>query len=82
MKTIILLGILLFSTSGQAISMGHPHNLFVARKQMRKAMLTVTKPKTEPLKYFSWEPSGYFSKTAFSERLVAALAQMRLTQAD
>ncbi|AUD06355.1 hypothetical protein CWM47_33650 [Spirosoma pollinicola] len=33
MKTLLIVGILFLGISGQAFSMGHPHNMFAARKQ-------------------------------------------------
>lgn len=35
MKKLVILGMLLLGVSGQAMSIGHPHNLFAARKQLK-----------------------------------------------
>lgn len=76
MKTLLVIGILLVGLSGQALSMGHPHNMFAARKQLRaKASTTVTK--TKPSACLSLLQTVQLTKTAFSERLVSALSHLR-----
>ncbi len=80
MKTLFVIGILLVGISGQAFSMGHPHNMFAARKQMRsKASTSVAKSKTNVS--VCWQQAVQETKTAFSERLLAALTHVRPTQA-
>lgn len=77
MKTLLVIGTLLVGMSGQAMSMGHPHNIFAARKQMRaKASASVVKAKT-PMTSSCWQPVVSIDKATFSKRLLAALSQMR-----
>ena len=46
MKTLMVAGLLVVGVGSQAFSMGHPHNMFAARKQMRvKSSASVSKPK-------------------------------------
>ncbi|GAB3640695.1 hypothetical protein GCM10027423_13310 [Spirosoma arcticum] len=62
--------------SGQAFSMGHPHNVFAARKQMRaKASTSVSKSKVPICS--SWQSVVQIDKDAFSKRLLTTLSQMR-----
>ncbi len=76
MKTLLVIGTLLVGMSGQAMSMGHPHNIFAARKQMRaKASASVVKSKTSMTS--CWQPVVSIDKATLSKRLLAALAQMR-----
>ena len=76
MKTLLTVGILMIGLSGQALSMGHPHNVFAARKQMRaKTSTSVGKSKTPVCP--SWQSVVQIDKNAFSSRLLATLAQMR-----
>lgn len=80
MKTLLTVGILMVGLSGQALSMGHPHNVFAARKQMRaKPAVAVAKSKA-PVGSL-WQPVVQIDKDAFSKRLLAALSRMRPTQA-
>ncbi len=80
MKTLFVVGVLFVGISGQAFSMGHPHNMFAARKQMRsKASTLVAKSKTHTL--VCWQQAVQETKTALSERLLAALTHVRPTQA-
>lgn len=79
MKTLLTIGILLIGLSGQALSMGHPHNVFAARKQMRaKTAASVARSKVSVCS--SWQPVVQIDKNAFSKRLLAALSQMRPSQ--
>ena len=76
MKTLLTVGILMVGLSGQALSMGHPHNVFAARKQMRsKTPAVVTKSKASACS--SWQTVVEIDKNAFSRRLLTALSQMR-----
>lgn len=80
MKTIVIAGLVLLSIGGEAMSMGHPHNLFAARKQMRaKASAAVGKQTRKPATstYSCWQPSEQVDRAAFSKRLLTALAQFR-----
>ncbi|AQG81690.1 hypothetical protein [Spirosoma montaniterrae] len=80
MKTLLIVGIVLLGVSGQAIGMGHPHNLFAARKQMRaKASAAVRKTRVQSPGVSCWQPA--VDKAAFSKRLLSALSQMRPSQA-
>lgn len=80
MKTLLTIGILLVGLSGEALSMGHPHNVFAARKQMR-AKTAGALARTKPSVCSSWQPVVQIDKGAFSKRLLAALSQMRPSQA-
>ncbi|GAB4054606.1 hypothetical protein [Spirosoma litoris] len=75
MKKLMVIGILLVGVSGQAFSMGHPHNMFAARKQLRaKASASVSKSK--PLTTTCWQQVVQVTKTEISERLLAALSNV------
>ncbi|MBD2754719.1 hypothetical protein [Spirosoma validum] len=76
MKTLSIIGIILLGLSGQAFSMGHPHNMFAARKQMRaKASTAVVKTKSSAC--LTIQQTVQLTKTAFNDRLVSALSQIR-----
>lgn len=76
MKTLSIIGILLLGFSGQALSMGHPHNMFAARKQLRaKASTAVVKTKSSAC--LTIQHTVQLTKVAFSDRLVSALSQLR-----
>ncbi|MCX6213096.1 hypothetical protein [Spirosoma sp.] len=76
MKTLFVIGILFVGISGQAFSMGHPHNMFAARKQMRaKSSASVAKNKTTVSA--CWQQTVQTTKVAISERLIAALTNVR-----
>ncbi|GAB3539481.1 hypothetical protein [Spirosoma fluminis] len=80
MKTSLIIGILVLGLSGQAMSMGHPHNVFAARKQMKaKASMAITK--TRSTATVCWQPTVELSKSTLSKRFVQALVRMRSTQA-
>ncbi len=80
MKTLVLFGLLIVGLSGQALSMGHPHNVFAARKQLRaKPATSVRKPKAAC--GTNWQAMVQIDKSAFSRRLLAALSQVRPTRA-
>lgn len=75
MKTLLIIGFLLAGISEQAMAMGHPHNMFAARKQLRtKALTSVVKPKSSASS--NWQPTVQLTKTAFGERLLMALSQL------
>lgn len=76
MKTLFVIGILLVGISGQAFSMGHPHNMFAARKQLRtKTSASVCKPKTTFA--LGWQRAVKATKAEVSDRLLAALSTVR-----
>ncbi|GAB3898208.1 hypothetical protein [Spirosoma agri] len=81
MKTLLIVGTLLVGMSGQAMSMGHPHNIFAARKQMRaKASAMIHKAKvssTTP----GWQPLVQMNKAEISKRLLTALASVTPSRA-
>lgn len=76
MKTLLIIGILLVGISGQALSMGHPHNMFAARKQLR-AKASVSVVKNKPSTCPNLQNTVQLTKTAFSERLLSALLKVR-----
>ncbi|MBD2700058.1 hypothetical protein IC229_05390 [Spirosoma sp. BT702] len=76
MKTIVIIGILLVGLSGQAMSMGHPHNVFAARKQLRsKPCVSNTKSKIRASA--EWKPAVKTAKAAISERLLTVFTHLR-----
>ena len=80
MKTLLTVGILLVGLSGEALSMGHPHNVFAARKQMR-AKTAASVARSRAALCPSWQPVVQIDKNAFSKRLLEALSRMRPSQA-
>ncbi|CAN5393041.1 hypothetical protein BH09BAC4_BH09BAC4_40960 [soil metagenome] len=80
MKTLLIVGILLVGISGQALSMGHPHNMFAARKQLRaKTSTSVVRAKTSVS--LNLQHTVQVAKTTFGDRLIAVLSHVRPTQA-
>ncbi|GAB4036672.1 hypothetical protein [Spirosoma jeollabukense] len=80
MKTLLIVGILLVGISGQAFSMGHPHNMFAARKQLRaKTSASVAKTKTSTS--LSLQQTVQVAKTTLGDRLIAVLSHVRPAQA-
>lgn len=79
MKTLLIVGILLVGLGGQALSMGHPHNVFAARKQMRTKTSLAVRSKTPVCP--TWQSVVQLDKNAFSKRLLAALSRMRPSRA-
>ncbi|MFD2938125.1 hypothetical protein [Spirosoma flavum] len=80
MKTFVVIGILLVSISGQAFSMGHPHNMFAARKQMQSKTSTSLVVKNKVTTSVCWQQTVQTiqaTKAVFGERLIAALTHMR-----
>lgn len=78
MKTLLTIGILMVGLSGEALSMGHPHNVFAARKQMRSK--TPVTAKLKAAANLPWQPVVQFDKNTFSKRLLTALSKMRPSQ--
>lgn len=79
MKTLLITGMLIVGLSAQALSMGHPHNVFAARKQMRaKTAALVVKSKASACS--SWQPVVQIDKNMFSKRLLVALSRIRPSQ--
>ncbi|GAB3687525.1 hypothetical protein GCM10027592_01160 [Spirosoma flavus] len=76
MKAAVIIGILLVGLSGQAMSMGHPHNVFAARKQLR-AKPCVSNSKAKVRAAAEWKPAVQAAKNALSERLVAVFTHLR-----
>ncbi|GAB2549481.1 hypothetical protein [Spirosoma aerophilum] len=76
MKTLVVIGILFLAISGQAFSMGHPHNMFAARKQMKsKTSASVAKARvTSPV---CWQQTVRETKVIIGERLLAVLLNVR-----
>lgn len=79
MKTLLTISILIAGLSGEALSMGHPHNVFAARKQMRSKTPVAAKIKSAASS--PWQPVVQMDKNTFSKRLLMALSQMRPSQA-
>ncbi|WP_460968266.1 hypothetical protein [Spirosoma migulaei] len=80
MKTLVVIGILLVGISSQAFSMGHPHNMFAARKQLRaKASASTARPKATST--IGWQHAVQVTKAEFSERLLSALSHIRPARA-
>ena len=76
MKTLLVVGILLLGISGQAFSMGHPHNMFAARKQMRsKTAASMARTKSTTLT--CWQQTVQETKVVIGERFLAALMNVR-----
>lgn len=75
MKAVLVLGILVVGLSGEALSMGHPHNIFAAHKRM-KAQTTapVHKAVFKPALVSCWDFVPHFDKAEFGKRLLEALA--------
>lgn len=75
MKTLLIIGILVVGIAGQAFSMGHPHNIFAARKQLRtKASVSVEKRKAAPS--VCLQNTVQVAKTAINKRLASVFSQM------
>lgn len=76
MKTLLVIGILFLGISGQAFSMGHPHNMFAARKQLR-AKTSTSVAKTKGSVSASLQQTVQQTKAVISERLLLALSNVR-----
>jgi hypothetical protein len=79
MKKLMIIGLLLTGISGSAFSMGHPHNMFAARKQLR-AKTSTSVAKAKPTVCLDFQHMVHLTKTAFGESLVGAFTQLRLAQ--
>lgn len=76
MKTKLITLLLLLTIAGQAMSMGHPHNLFAARKQMKAKVLSgisKSKASANPCQQLF----ATIDKTEFAKRLVTAFTTVR-----
>ncbi|WP_420148250.1 hypothetical protein [Spirosoma sp.] len=80
MKGLLIIGILLVGLSGQAFSMGHPHNIFAARKQLR-AKASVSSVKTKASASSCWQHTVQLPKNSIGQGLVTLLSQLRFTKA-
>lgn len=80
MKTLLAIGVLMVGLSGQALSMGHPHNVFAARKQMRAKTSALSIVKSKAPVCLPWQSVVQIDRNAFSKRLLTALSRMRPTQ--
>lgn len=76
MKTLLVIGILLLGISGQAFSMGHPHNMFAARKQLR-SKTAASVAKTKSTASACWQQTVQETKAVIGERLLAAFMNVR-----
>jgi hypothetical protein len=78
MKTLVIIGFLLIGVSAQAFSMGHPHNMFAARKQMRTKVASASCPKPKMSVSINNQRavSVQLTKTAISQRLIAVLSNL------
>lgn len=56
MKRLLIIGFLTTSLAGQAFSMGHPHNVFAARKRMH-AKLSASKLSAKEMKPQTVKPA-------------------------
>ncbi|GAB4001811.1 hypothetical protein GCM10028807_58890 [Spirosoma daeguense] len=80
MKSILIAGVLLVGLSGQAMSMGHPHNVFAARKQLR-AKTCVSTSKSKLRAATEWKNAVQATKVAVSERILSVLMNIRPARA-
>ncbi len=77
MKAVLALIILVVGLSGEALSMGHPHNIFAAHKRMKaKTTASAHKAVLKPVSVNCWEFVPHFNKAEFGKRLLQALAQV------
>lgn len=75
MKTVLVLGILVVGLSGEALSMGHPHNIFAAHKRMKaKSTASAQKAIIKPALVNCWDFVPHFDKVELGKRLLEALA--------
>ena len=78
MKTLVVAGLLIVGVGSQAFSMGHPHNMFAARKQMRaKSLESVSKPKLNSS--ISCASAAQLAKNAFNKIFVSVFPPLRST---
>ena len=79
MKKVVMIGLLVAGLGGQAFSMGHPHNMFAARKHLKKQSAALpVKPKAETLAY--WENTVQLAKHALCELFVVAVSHVHPVQ--
>lgn len=76
MKKVLIVGLLTMGISGQALSMGHPHNMFAARKQLR-AKTATSIAKARPAVAFDFQHQVQLTKTNVEECLLTALTKLR-----
>lgn len=76
MKTKLIALLMLLTMAGPALSMGHPHNLFAARKQMKAKMVAMT-PKSGASVGSCKQLFVTIDKAEFARRLLTALAAVR-----
>ncbi len=75
MKSLFIIAILFVGISGQAFSMGHPHNMFAARKQLRaKASTSVAKMRLCP-PATSWQRAVKATQNSLTEQVLVALSR-------
>lgn len=80
MKSLFIIAILFVGISGQAFSMGHPHNMFAARKQLRaKASTSVAKTRMCP-PATSWQRAVQATKSALAEQVLVAISRVNPLQ--
>lgn len=81
MKTLLIIGILVIGIAGQAFSMGHPHNIFAARKQLRtKASVHVAKRKVAPS--VCLQNTVQLAKSAVNEQLAVVFSRLLPARAN
>lgn len=80
MKTIVVAGMIVVGSSLQAFSMGQPHNVFAARKQMRtKHAVSVVEPRVAEQKSdvsLCWQAIVKATKTMFSDLVVVTFSHI------
>ena len=73
MKKIVIIGLLVAGMSAEALSMGHPHNVFAARKHFRKqSAALVVKPNVASST--NWRNTVPVVKHTLCELLVVAVS--------
>lgn len=76
MKAVLVLGFLVVGLSGEALSMGHPHNIFAAHKRMKaKSTASARKAALKPALVNCWDFVPQFDKAELGKRLLQALAK-------
>lgn len=76
MKKLLIIGLLVMGISGQALSMGHPHNMFAARKQLR-AKTSTSAARVRPTVCLDFHHMVQLTKTTVGERLVTVFMQFQ-----
>lgn len=73
MKKIVIVGLLVAGMSGEVLSMGHPHNMFAARKHLKKQSAAfVIKPGAASSPH--WQSRVQVVKHTLCELLVVAVS--------